>query len=55
MFNDAEIVSAEFTGDGYMLGIDWNGYQILAKSIIKPRKKNVSVMILREALQILRE
>ena len=55
VFNDAEIVSAEFTGDGYMLGIDWNGYQILAKSIIKPRKKNVSVMILREALQILRE
>lgn len=55
VFNDAEIISAEFTGDGYMLGIDWNGYQILAKSIIKPRKKNVSVMILREALQILKE
>ena len=53
IFRNAEIVSAEFTGDGYMLGLDWNGFQILARSIIQPRKKDVSVIILKEAVEIL--
>lgn len=53
IFRNAEIISAEFTGDGYTLGLDWNGFQILARSIIRPRKKNVSVIILKEAIEIL--
>ncbi len=53
IFRNAEIVSAEFTGDGYTLGLDWNGFQILARSIIRPRKKDVSVIILKEAIEIL--
>ncbi len=53
IFRNAEIVSAEFTGDGYTLGLDWNGFQILARSIIQPRKKDVSVIILKEAVEIL--
>lgn len=53
IFRNAEIVSAEFTGDGYTLGLDWNGFQILARSIIRPRKKDVSVIILKEAVEIL--
>ena len=53
IFRNAEIVSAEFTGDGYTLGLDWNGFQILARSIIRPRKKDVSVIILTDAVEIL--
>ncbi len=54
VLENAEIVSAEFTGDGYTLGLDWNGYQILARSAEKPRKKDVSVAILKEKAEILR-
>ncbi len=49
----AEVVSAEFTGSDYILGVDWQGYQILARTAVKPRKKDVDVMILKAALMML--
>ena len=52
LLEDAEIISAEFTGDGYTLGLSWNGYQILARSIAKPRKREVSIAIPREKAEI---
>lgn len=54
LLEDAEIISAEFTGDGYTLGLSWNGYQILARSIEKPRKREVSIAIPREKAEIFR-
>lgn len=45
----AEILSAEFTGSGYMLGVDYQGYPLLVHSATKPRRRTVSVMILRES------
>lgn len=54
LLEDAEIISAEFTGDGYTLGLSWNGYQILARSIAKPRKREVSIAIPREKAEIFR-
>lgn len=49
IMNDAEIVSAEFMGSGYMLGLDYQGYPVLCQSATKPRRKRVSLMILRES------
>lgn len=54
LLEDAEIISAEFTGDGYTLGLSWNGYQILARSIAKPRKREVSIAIPKEKAEIFR-
>ena len=51
ILRNAEIVSAEFTGDGYTLGLDWNGFKILARSTMRPRKKDVSVAILKDAVE----
>ncbi len=53
ILNDAEIVSAEFTGSGYMLGLDYQGYPILASSATKPRRKTVSLMILKESILLI--
>lgn len=50
IFNDAEILSCEFCGSAYMLGLQYQGYPILCQSTTKPRKKTVSVMILRESI-----
>ncbi len=50
ILRDAEIISCEFNGGCYMLGINYKGYPILAQSATKPRKKSVSVMILKQSL-----
>ncbi len=50
VFPDAQILSCEFSGSGYMLGLEYRGYPILCQSATKPKRKNVSVMILRESL-----
>ena len=46
----AEIISCEFTGSGYLLGLQYKGYPILSESATKPRRKTVSVMILKESV-----
>ncbi len=50
IFSNAEIISCEFNGGSYMLGIDYKGYPLLCQSATKPRKKNVSVMILKQSI-----
>ena len=55
VFNDLKIVSAEFTGSGYLLGLDYQGYPMLCMSRTKPRKKDVSLMILQASMQNLPE
>lgn len=51
VLNGVVIKSAEFIGDSYMLGLDYLGYPILARSILKPRQKDVSLIILKDSIQ----
>ena len=51
IFSGCEVVSCEFTGAGYMLGLNYKGYPLLCQSATKPRRKTVSLMILRESLR----
>lgn len=53
VLNGIVVMSAEYAGSRYMLGLDYLGYPILASSALKPRKKDVSLMILKENLLIL--
>lgn len=48
VLNGVTVISAEYTGARYMLGLDYMGMPMLASSAIKPRQKDVSVMILKE-------
>ena len=50
ILNDAQIISCEFTGSGYLLGLEYQGYPLLSMSATKPRRKTVTVMILRESV-----
>ena len=53
VINNAEILSADFTGSAYLLGLSYQGYPLLARSPVKPRRQYVSLMILRDALSFL--
>ncbi|MGN1188863.1 MAG: ABC transporter ATP-binding protein [Candidatus Ornithospirochaeta sp.] len=46
VFNNVEVLSAEYTGPGYMLGLSFKGMPIIAFSPLKPKKRIVSLMIL---------
>lgn len=48
VLNGITVMSAEYTGSRFMLGLDYLGLPILASSVLKPRKKDVSIMILKE-------
>ena len=50
VFPDAEIISCEFCGSDYILGLEYQGYPLLCQSATKPRRKTVSVMILKESI-----
>ncbi len=50
VFHDAEIISCEFCGSSYILGLQYQGYPLLCQSTTKPRRKTVSVMILKESI-----
>ena len=50
VLNGVTVLSAEYAGSRYMLGLDYLGYPMLASSALKPRKKDVSLIILKENL-----
>lgn len=50
VFNNVEVMSAEFTGPGYVLGLSFRGMPIIAFSPLKPKKRIVSLMILMDSL-----
>lgn len=50
VFNACTIESVEFTGSGYMLLLSYKGNPIMAFSKIKPRKKTVSLLILKDSI-----
>ena len=51
IFSGCEVISCEFLGTGYMLGLSYRGYPLLCQSATKPRRRTVSVMILRTCLR----
>ena len=46
VFNNVEVLSAEYTGPGYMLGLSFRGMPMIAFSPLKPKKRIISLMIL---------
>ena len=50
ILNDAKVVSADFAGAHYMLGLEYQGYPLLVETSVKPRKATVAVMILRQSV-----
>lgn len=50
ILNGVTIVSAEYLGDSYLLGLDYQGYPMLARTMLRPKKRNIAIMILKESL-----
>lgn len=50
VFNDCEIRSVEYMGSGYMLLLSYSGNPIMAFSRMKPKRKIVSVMMLKDSI-----
>ena len=51
VFNNVEVLSAEYTGPGYMLGLSFRGMTMIAFSPLKPKKRLVSLMILMDSVK----
>ena len=51
VFNNVEVLSAEYTGPGYMLGLSLRGMPMIAFSPLKPKKRLVSLMILMDSVK----
>ena len=51
VFNNVEVLSAEYTGPGYMLGLSFRGMPMIAFSPLKPKKRLVSLMILMDSVK----
>ena len=49
--NNVEVLSAEYTGPGYMLGLSFRGMPMIAFSPLKPKKRLVSLMILMDSVK----
>lgn len=50
VFNNCEIRTIEYKGSGYMVGLDFFSNPIIAFSQLKPKKREVSLLILRDNL-----
>ena len=53
VLNNVDVLSSEFNGSSYTLGLEFQGNPILATSILKPRKKLIAAMILESSLKFL--
>ena len=51
VFNNVEVLSAEYTGPGYMLGLSFRGMPMIAFSPLKPKKRYISLMILMDSVK----
>ena len=51
VFNNVEVLSAEYTGPGYMLGLSFRGMPMIAFSPLKPKQRLVSLMILMDSVK----
>ncbi len=50
VFNGCTIESVEYRGEGYMILMTFNTHPIMAFSRLKPRKKTVSIMLLKDSV-----
>ncbi len=51
IFNGCVVESIEYRGDGYMILLTFEGNPIMAFSRLKPRKKIVSIMLMRDSIR----
>ena len=51
VFNNVEVLSAEYTGPGYMLGLSFRGMPMIAFSPLKPKKRLGSLRILMDSVK----
>jgi len=50
IFNECSVESIEYKGEGYMIGLSFHGNPLIAFSPLKPKKKEVSLMLLKDSL-----
>lgn len=50
VINNTEIVSIEYTGSHYLICTSFKGHLILASTLVRPRKKIISLMINKESV-----
>lgn len=50
VFNGCTIESVEYRGEGYMILMTFNSHPIMAFSRLKPRRKTVSIMLLKDSV-----
>ena len=53
VLEECKVVSADFSGPHYMLGLSYKGYPVLVEASRKPRKADVSVKIPKDSVLIL--
>lgn len=54
ILSDCRVISAEYTGSHYMLGLTYKDYPVLVESSRKPKKADVSVKIPKDSILLLR-
>lgn len=50
IFNECVVESVEYRGDGYMVGLSFQGNPIIAFSALKPKKRIVSIMLMKDSI-----
>lgn len=50
IFNECIVESIEYKGEGYMIGLNFRGNPLIAFSPLKPKKREISIMLLRDSL-----
>ena len=53
VLSDCTVLSADFSGPYYMLGLSYKGYPVLAATAKRPKKANVSIKIPKDSILIL--
>ncbi len=51
IFNECIVSSIDYRGNGYMLGLNFHGNPIMAFTRIKPRKRVVSLILMKDAMR----
>ena len=55
LLEGAEVVSAEFLGSRYLLGLSWKGLPLIAESPTRPSTRTVTASILKSALMFFKD
>lgn len=55
ILENTEVVSAEFLGRNYLLGLSWQGHRLLAESFSRPQSRTITVYIRKTQLLFFRD